>query len=174
MLQGLPLAIDQAGSYIRETSIDALKYMRLYEETWGELMIQQHQFAFQETTVPSILTTWTVSFNEIQKKSPDAANLLILWAFLDNQDIWYELFTPALDCNITEELPDWFSRCVGNQFEFTKCTRFMIQYSFVSANIESLSLSVHSVLHRWCFHSSDKRKNEIAWTRSYIHIRDSK
>ena len=98
-----------------------------------------------------------------KKKSPDAANLLILWAFLDNQDIWYELFTPALDCNITEELPDWFSRCVGNQFEFTKCTRFLIRYSFVSANIESLSLSVHSVLHCWCFHSSDKRKNEIAW-----------
>ena len=83
--------------------------------------------------------------------------------FLDNQDIWYELFTPALDSDLTDELPDWFSRCVGNQFEFKKCTRFLIRYSFVTANIESLSFSVHSVLHRWCFHNSDKKKIQIAW-----------
>lgn len=97
--------------------------MKLYEEAWRELMIQQHQFTLQEATAPSILTTWTVSFNELQKNSPDAANILILWAFLDNQDIWYKLFTPALDFDLVEELPDWFSRCIGNQFEFKKCTR---------------------------------------------------
>ena len=33
----------------------------------------------------------------------------------------------------------------------------------MTANVESLSFSVHSVLHRWGFHNSDKRKNEIAW-----------
>ena len=146
LLQGLPLAIDQAGSYIRETGTNALEYITLYEETWGELMNQQHQFSFQESTAPSILTTWTVSFNELQKKSPDAANLLILWAFLDNQDIWYEQFTPALNSDLTEELPDWFTRCISDQFEFKKCTRFLTRYSFVTANIESLSFSVHSVL----------------------------
>lgn len=79
-------------------------------------MIQQHDFALQEATASSILTTWTVSFNELQKKCQDATNLLILWAFLDNKDIWYELFTSALDLNLNKELhlPDWFSRCVGN------------------------------------------------------------
>ena len=156
LLQGLPLAIDQAGSYMRETGTNALQYMKLYEETWGELMTQQHQFALEEATAPSILTTWTVSFNELQKNCPDAANLLVLWAFLDNQDIWYELFTPALDSEMTKDFPDWFSRCIGNQFEFKKCTRFLIRYSFVAANIDSLSFSVHSVVHRWCFHSSEK------------------
>ena len=165
LLQGLPLAIDQAGSYMRETGTDALEYMKLYEETWGDLMIQQHEFALQETTSASILTTWTVSFNELQKKSPDAANLLILWAFLDHQDLWYELFTPALDLDITGKrlLPDWFSRCVGSQFGFKKCTRFLIRYSFVTANVESSSFSVHSVLHRWCSYNFDKRKHEMAW-----------
>ncbi|MCJ1348337.1 hypothetical protein MMC31_006568, partial [Peltigera leucophlebia] len=162
LLQGLPLAIDQAGSYIRETGTNALEYMKLYEETWAELMTQQHQFALEEAPASSILTTWTISFNDLQKRSPDAANLLTLWSFLDNQDIWYEQFTP-LGSEFTEELPDWFSRCVNNQFEFKKCTRFLIRYSFVTGNIESSSFSVHSVLHRWCFHNADKRKNQIAW-----------
>ena len=82
--------------------------------------------------------------------------------FLDNRDIWYEQFTTAPDLDPTENLglPKWFSR---NQFEFKKCIRFLIRYSSVTANVESLSFSIHSVLHRWCFHNSDKRKNEIAW-----------
>ena len=157
LLQGLPLAIDQAGSYMRETGTNALQYMKLYKETWRELMTQQHDFVIQAAEAPSILTTWTISFNELQEKC-QAANLLILWEFLDNQDIWYGLFTPALDSGLTDELPDWFSRYVGNQFEFKKCTKFLIRYSFVTANIESLSFSVHSVMHLWCFHNSDKRK----------------
>ncbi len=163
LLQGLPLAIDQAGSYIRETGTNALEYIKLYEETWGELMSQQHQFAIQEATAPSILTTWTVSFNEVQKKCPEAANLLTLWAFLDNQDIWYGQFTPALNLDVAEELPDWFFRCISDQFEFKKCTRFLTQYSFVTANIESSSFSVHSVLHRWSIHNSNERKIQMVW-----------
>ena len=163
LLQGLPLAIDQAGSYMRETGTNALQYMKVYKETWGELKTHQHHFAIQEAEAPSILTTWTISFNELQEKCQEAANLLILWEFLDNQDIWYELFTPALDSDLANELPNWFLQCVGNQFEFKKCTRFLIRYSFMIANIESLSFSVHSVLHLWCFHNSDKRKTEIAW-----------
>ena len=99
--------------------------MKLYEETWGELMTQQHQFAIQEATAPSILTTWTVSFNEIQKKSPDAANLLILWAFLDNQDIWYEQFTPALYSNLTEELPDWFRDALAANSNLRNCKKHL-------------------------------------------------
>ena len=148
---------------MRETGTNALDYMKLYEETWGELMTQQHEFALEEATGPSILTTWTISFNDLQEKCQEAANLLILWAFLDNQDIWYELFTPALKFGLTKELPDWFSRCIGSQFEFKKCTRFLIRYSFVTANMGSSSFSVHSVLHRWCFYISDKKNIQRAW-----------
>ena len=78
LLQGLPLAIDQAGSYMRETGTNALEYIKLYEETWEELMTQQHQFSAQGATAPSILTIWMVSFNDLQKKCQEAANLLIL------------------------------------------------------------------------------------------------
>ena len=62
---------------MRETGTNALQYMKLYEETWEELMTQQHQFAIQEATASSILTTWTISFNNLQEKCQEAANLLI-------------------------------------------------------------------------------------------------
>lgn len=117
LLQGLTLAIDQAGSRMRETGTDALQYMKLYEEIWGKLMIQQHQFAVHEATAHSILITWTASFNDLQMKCPDAANLLVLCAFLDNQDIWHELFTPALDSKISTnyliDIPDVLTASLG-------------------------------------------------------------
>lgn len=91
---------------MRETGTDALQYMKLNEEIWGELMIRQHKFAVHEATARSILITWTVSFNDLQKKCQDAANILVLCAFLDNQDIWHELLTPALDSKISTKLPD--------------------------------------------------------------------
>ena len=40
----------------------------------------------------------------------DAANLLMLWAFLDNRDLWYELLAPALDLAVADEVPRWFAR----------------------------------------------------------------
>lgn len=84
-------------------------------------------------------------------------------AFLDNQDIWYKLFIPTLNFKITWDIPDWFSRCISNQLEFRKCTRFPIRYSFVAANLKSLSFFIHFVIHHWCFHRSSNRKNEKAW-----------
>jgi len=39
---------------------------------------------------------------------PDADKILALYAFLDHQDIWHELFTSALDFKISTKLPDWY------------------------------------------------------------------
>lgn len=109
-----------------------------------------------EASDRNVLTTWTLSFNHLRERSEDAANLLILWGFLDHQDIWYGLFAAALDREIEDELPDWFARCAGDQFEFMKCTRLLIMYSFIDAKMESSSFSVHPVLHRWCFRTFEE------------------
>jgi hypothetical protein len=36
-------------------------------------------------------TTWMMSFEAVEAKSANVANLLRLWAFLDNKDLWYGL-----------------------------------------------------------------------------------
>ena len=62
LLQGLPLAINQAGAYIRTTGTSVLAYIKLYNEAWSELMETQHRFASQGTLDRSVLTTWTLLF----------------------------------------------------------------------------------------------------------------
>lgn len=124
--QGLLLAVVQAGLYTRETGTSALQYMKLYEETWGELMIQQHQFALHDAAARNVLATWTVSFNDLERKCPDTDNLLALYTILDNQYIWHELFTLALDSKSSTKLPDWYPRCVGSQLGLNKYIRVLI------------------------------------------------
>lgn len=35
----------------------------------------------------SVGTTWNISYNAVREKDMAAANLLLLWAFLDNRDL---------------------------------------------------------------------------------------
>lgn len=121
--------------------------MNLYDQTWVKLM------APPGYADRGHLTTWTLSFNHLRAQSKAAANLLLLWAFLDNQDLWYGLLAPALNRGIVDELPDWFAQCAGNELEFKECMGLLLKYSFADAKTESSSFSTHSVFHGWCFHA---------------------
>jgi hypothetical protein len=43
LLEGLPLAIGQAGAYLRKSGVGLKKYLKLYEHYWQELMESQSQ-----------------------------------------------------------------------------------------------------------------------------------
>ena len=57
----------------------------------------------------SVWTIWTISFDAIRKKDKNAANLLLLWAFLNNKDLWHGLFADAYrsDIFVAERLSNW-------------------------------------------------------------------
>jgi hypothetical protein len=42
LLDGLPLAIAQAGAYLQESGVELTTYLRFYEEQWSELMELDH------------------------------------------------------------------------------------------------------------------------------------
>ena len=163
LLQGLPLAINQAGAYIRTTGTSVLAYIKLYNEAWKNLMETQHRFASQGPLDRSVLTTWTLLFSRLEEKSGNAAKLLILWGFLDNRDIWYELFTPALALKVASELPTWYTDCVEDYSNFIECTQLFVLYSFIDIKIGSPSFSVHPVLHQWCCQASGDSMLEMSW-----------
>ena len=150
---------------MRKTGTNVSEYIELYNQAWSRLMEKQHLSALREDADRSILTTWTLSFNSLQSQSKDAANLLILWAFLDDRDLWYELFAPVLDFAIAnkDEVPPWFASCVGDKLEFKECMGLLLEYSFIDAKMESSSFSMHSVLHHWCFHTFEGDKATMSW-----------
>ena len=163
LLQGLPLAINQAGSYMRETGTTVSKYIDSYNHKWKKLMKDQNYFTLRESADRSVLTTWTVSFDHLREQNEDAANFLKLWAFLDNQDLWYELLTPSLHHEIFDEVPGWFVRCASDELDFKKCMGLLSKYSFINTKFESSSFFMHSVLHHWCLHAFEKENAIMSW-----------
>src|SRR5205085_1725773 len=80
-LDGLPLALDQAGVYIEETGCSLADYLRLYQTRRKELMDWPSSLS-SDTPEKTIATTWSLSFQKVEKANRAAAELLRLCAFL--------------------------------------------------------------------------------------------
>jgi hypothetical protein len=89
-LDGLPLALDQASAYIEETRCGLSGYLRLYREHAPELLRRRGGLSSDHPN--PVATTWALSFENIEKANPAAAELLRFCAFLSADDIPEEVF----------------------------------------------------------------------------------
>ena len=96
----------------------------------------------------SIYTTWTLSYNQTKLKDEGATNLLDLWACLDNQDLWFELFTSALGLTWPFS-PPRLQKTVSNKLNFRKGVQTLLAYSLIEAKQDSQAYSMHPVVHEW-------------------------
>src|SRR5260370_608874 len=76
-MDGLPLAIDQAGAYIEETRCGLSSYLDRYHMHQKELL--QWRGASPTDYPESVATTWSLAFQRIQQTNRAAADLLRLW-----------------------------------------------------------------------------------------------
>lgn len=90
-LDGLPLAMDQAGAYIEETHCGLAGYLELYRTHGIELLKERGLFAPGHPD--PVATTWVLSFHKIEQANPAAAELLTFCAFLHPDGIPEELIT---------------------------------------------------------------------------------
>jgi tetratricopeptide (TPR) repeat protein len=149
LLQGLPLALTQAGTYMRETNTSALKYVEHYNQTWSRLMNNQDKFPLEEYD-RSVMTTWTISFDQVQRQSEEAACLLKLWGFLDNGEVWYELFAPGQELMNGVNIPRWLQTITEDAPTFAATMGLLSHFSLAEGREGPDSHSMHSVLHKWC------------------------
>jgi hypothetical protein len=90
-LDGLPLALDQAGAYIEETHCDLSHYLDLHHTRRKKLLMRRGRFPVDHPD--SVSATWSLSFEKIEHANPGAAELLRLCAFLAPDAIPEELIT---------------------------------------------------------------------------------
>ena len=88
-LDGLPLALDQAGAYIEETRCGLSQYLNLYGTRRRELLLRRGIFSVDHPD--SVVATWSLSFQQVEQESPIAADLLRLLAFLNTEAIPEEI-----------------------------------------------------------------------------------
>lgn len=103
----LPLAIEQAGAYIKQKSVDLKSYAAAYEKRRLEVLERGGEYLKHHPE--SVAATWLLNFEEIEK-SPASAELLNFCAFAAPDSIPFELFEagpekigPAYDALYKEE-----------------------------------------------------------------------
>ncbi|KAI4267246.1 MAG: hypothetical protein L6R35_006870, partial [Caloplaca aegaea] len=144
-LGNLPLALVQAGTYMRETKTGCSKYLDLYQKSWTDLVAETPRLRDYENG--SIQTTWMISYNRIRHSNPTAGKLLQLWAYLGRQDVWYELFLPgSARCPECE----WLQELAQSEIGFKSVIRSLLAYSLIEAQQHTESYSIHPVVHDWC------------------------
>ena len=133
----LPLAIEQAGGFIRETGISIAEYRELYKSNMTEALKEglspaHKQLYYHET----IATTWEVSFRAVKEKDSLADTILRISAFLDGKLIQKDLFYGV-------NLMVRGSEVHASEWEVNKAFRTLMSYSLIHALKERRSVEMH-------------------------------
>jgi len=170
LLDGLPLALAQAAAYMNETGTSFGTYTRLYKEQWKELMEPQDGEhmplrPLRSYSNGSMATTWMISYTAIRTKNEATANLLLLWAHLDNKSLWYGLLAASGRSAIAAERTSaWLRGIAYNEIEFIKAIGMLRSYSLVEEMEDQTGYAVHPVVHQWALHiQSDGQRAELSW-----------
>jgi tetratricopeptide (TPR) repeat protein len=151
-LDGLPLALATAGAYLDQTARSFSDYLRLYKESWVRLKETSPELSSYEDR--TLYSTWQISFSNIKQRNPLSANLLRLWAYFDNQDLWFELLQHG-DSND----PGWIHELTKDELSFDSAVRVLSNYGLVEVAtssqewIESKGYSTHGCVHSWTVHA---------------------
>ena len=149
-LDGLPLALSTAGAYLSQVSISLKDYICHYRTSWLRLQQTTPGLLFYEER--ALHTTWDLSFQHIQKQNKSAENLLQLWAYFDNQDLWFELFVAG-----REEVRSGLLHTIAkDELSF----RLLCDYALIESLTSSHGYGMHTCVHAWVVHVVNSQKNK--------------
>ncbi|KAF7519720.1 hypothetical protein PCG10_009763, partial [Penicillium crustosum] len=130
-LQWLPLAISQAGAFMRRRSMPVRQYLsRLLEgqERWRVLKAEQFDRHRRPDVPNSVLETWSISVELIREEDELAYRILQVIAYVNNQNIPIELMA-AVDTLGNEGQEPW---SYESQDLFMESITRLREFSFLS------------------------------------------
>ena len=155
-LDGLPLALATAGAYLDQTARSFLDYLRLYKESWARLKETSPELSSYEDR--TLYSTWQISFDNIKQRNSLSMNLLRLWAYFDNQDLWFELLQHG-----ESDSPEWLRELTKDELSFDGAVRVLSNHGLVEVatpsqeSTESKGYSIHGCVHSWTIHALNQK-----------------
>ncbi|PCD20291.1 hypothetical protein AU210_016159 [Fusarium oxysporum f. sp. radicis-cucumerinum] len=137
-LQCLPLAISQAGAYMRRLSMTAEQYLSLLRQgktRWEVLKVSDTDRHRRPEVSNSVLETWRISTERIREESEISYRILHVIAYIDSQDIPYELVAAAArrcDEEDEEDEEDAISTRHVSDLEVLQAAARLKEFSFLS------------------------------------------
>lgn len=138
-LDGLPLALDQAGAYVEETGCSLLEYLALYQRHHSALL--NRQSGLSADYPHTVAGTWSLSFQQVEQESPAAAELLDFCAFLDPDAIPETILTEGAD-----SLGPVLGSVASNPLLLNEAIQTLRRYSLIKRDPETRILNVHRLV----------------------------
>jgi tetratricopeptide (TPR) repeat protein len=139
-LDGLPLALATAGTYLGQSTSSVGEYLDTYEQHWQNLSHNADELL--EYGDRTLFSTWSISLIQIRSQDPEAAEFLTLLAYFDNQDIWYELVRVGAIHGLA-----WLTALTETKQRFERAMARLHDYSLLEIIGEGYSL--HTCIHDW-------------------------
>ncbi|RPB23401.1 hypothetical protein L211DRAFT_809086, partial [Terfezia boudieri ATCC MYA-4762] len=133
----LPLALNQAGAYIHMSQYSLGRYLKAYQSNASYLLSKGLKVWKGGKQDRSVFATWETSFKAIQETNPEAAKLLLICGFLNNEDISEELLKRGMNLE-----PQGI-------YLLEDAIRTLLSYSLAKRSSNDDSFSIHPLVHSW-------------------------
>jgi tetratricopeptide (TPR) repeat protein len=135
-LDGLPLALDQAGAFIEETTSSLSEYLQLYAEAGAELRKQRGEI--DKPKQDSVHATFSLAFEKVGGASLAAADMLRLCAFCAPDQIPEEIFIQG-----APELGENLAALAANTLRRSQTIGQACRFSLLQRDASAKNLSIH-------------------------------
>jgi len=161
-LGNLPLALEQAGAYIDETKSSIGDYLALFQSQEQKLL----SLGTPSTGYPAtVATTWEILFQQVQKESPAATDLMNLCAFLAPDDIPLKMISDG-----AARLPEKLAAVASDPLALEEAVNALRRYSLV--DVREDVLSIHRLVQAVIRDRLDE-ENKKRWAEAAVRLLDA-
>jgi tetratricopeptide (TPR) repeat protein len=139
VLDGLPLALDQAAAYIEETRCSLTTFLQAYQDARADLLRRRGRTS-KEHPLP-VSTTWKLSFERVQQANLSAADLLDVCAFLAPDAIPEDMLIAG-----ASELGPHLAALKDHPLQWNEAIATLLDFSLIRRTREQHNLSMHRLV----------------------------
>lgn len=143
-LDGLPLALDQAGAYIKEQACSLENYLAEYRARHQDLLQTRANTA--QAYPFSVATTWSLSFGKVRQTNVAASELLNFCAFLAPDAIPESLITRASPTFRNPWVQSVLGEIADDPISFDHAMETLLRYSLITRYNEEGLFSIHRLV----------------------------
>ena len=160
-MAGLPLALDQAGAYIEANQLSLAEYLELFQSSQMRLLDEQ---ASHSDHPSSVAKTFALAFEQLERNSPAAAELLTVCAFLAPEAIPETFFIDG-----AKHLGPTFEKLAADPFAFRTAIKALLTYSLIQRNATTKTVTMHRLV-QFVLKERFSENVQRIWTIRIIHV----
>lgn len=159
----LPLAVDQASSYIAATEISIKEYHDWFQLEKARLLRQLPSTQYNYDSRETVMTTWEISFKHIERVNMPASQLLLMIAVFSPDDISIDMleltndklhhWAPNGEFEPLPEDQEWVSttmkQTLQSPLRLREALLALKNVSFLRYKPGGKSFQVHPLVHYW-------------------------